>query len=145
MKKNELYHEGVQGQQWYYRRWQYPDGSLTPDGYIHYYGHPKGMTSEEYVNRQRKKNVMKKKLAGAAANVAISGAISAIGWGLLPAALNAKIVKTAMSNGMKYVMATNMVNNFISPFISGSSTAITEAGAEFVRLKKYEDYENKRK
>lgn len=32
----ELYHHGVKGQHWGDRRWQNPDGSLTPEGYIHY-------------------------------------------------------------------------------------------------------------
>ena len=32
----ELYHHGVKGQHWGQRRWQNPDGSLTPAGYAHY-------------------------------------------------------------------------------------------------------------
>ena len=32
----ELFHFGVKDQRWYHRRWQYPDGSLTPEGRIHY-------------------------------------------------------------------------------------------------------------
>lgn len=31
-----LEHHGVKGQKWHHRRWQNPDGSLTPEGYIHY-------------------------------------------------------------------------------------------------------------
>lgn len=31
-----LIHYGVPGQKWGYRRWQYEDGSLTPEGYEHY-------------------------------------------------------------------------------------------------------------
>ena len=33
---SELYHYGVRGQAWGKRRWQNPDGSLTPEGYVHY-------------------------------------------------------------------------------------------------------------
>lgn len=33
-----LAHHGVKGQKWGRRRWQRPDGSLTPEGYRHYYG-----------------------------------------------------------------------------------------------------------
>lgn len=33
---SELYHHGVKGQSWGKRRYQNPDGSLTPEGYIHY-------------------------------------------------------------------------------------------------------------
>ena len=31
-----LVHHGVSGMKWGQRRWQYEDGSLTPEGYIHY-------------------------------------------------------------------------------------------------------------
>lgn len=33
---DELYHHGVQGQKWGVRKWQYADGTLTPEGKIHY-------------------------------------------------------------------------------------------------------------
>lgn len=32
----ELYHHGIKVQHWGERRWQNPDGSLTPEGYVHY-------------------------------------------------------------------------------------------------------------
>lgn len=35
---SELYHWGVKGQRWGIRRWQNPDGSLTPEGRAHYLG-----------------------------------------------------------------------------------------------------------
>lgn len=31
-----LIHYGIPGQKWGNRRWQYEDGSLTPEGYVHY-------------------------------------------------------------------------------------------------------------
>lgn len=33
---SELYHHGVKGQKWGKRRYQNPDGSLTPEGRVHY-------------------------------------------------------------------------------------------------------------
>lgn len=33
---NEIYHHGVKGMKWGERRWQNPDGSLTPEGRRHY-------------------------------------------------------------------------------------------------------------
>jgi len=33
---SELYHHGIKGQKWGKRRWQNPDGSLTPEGRVHY-------------------------------------------------------------------------------------------------------------
>lgn len=33
---NDIYHHGTKGQKWYRRRYQNPDGSLTPLGRIHY-------------------------------------------------------------------------------------------------------------
>lgn len=38
---NELYHYGILGMKWGVRRYQNKDGSLTPAGYIHYYGYPR--------------------------------------------------------------------------------------------------------
>ena len=51
--KNELFHHGVKNQRWGERRWQYEDGSLTPEGRIHYgVGPAKG----ESVDRKYTKN-----------------------------------------------------------------------------------------
>ena len=36
MRTNELYHHGVKGQKWGVRRYQYADGTLTPQGKKHY-------------------------------------------------------------------------------------------------------------
>lgn len=38
----ELYHYGVEGQKWGVRRYQNEDGSLTQEGYLHYYGKSRG-------------------------------------------------------------------------------------------------------
>lgn len=35
---DELYHHGIPGQKWYVRRFQNPDGTLTPEGKKRYYG-----------------------------------------------------------------------------------------------------------
>ena len=36
LKDDELYHHGIKGQRWGVRRYQNPDGSLTPAGMKHY-------------------------------------------------------------------------------------------------------------
>lgn len=36
LESYELYHYGVKGQKWGERRYQYQDGSLTPEGKRHY-------------------------------------------------------------------------------------------------------------
>ena len=46
---SELYHHGVKGQKHGTRRWQNPDGSLTPEGYIHY-----GYAKETFKRRNKK-------------------------------------------------------------------------------------------
>lgn len=37
--ENELTHYGIKGQRKGERRWQNPDGSYTPEGFLRYYGH----------------------------------------------------------------------------------------------------------
>lgn len=45
---DELYHHGVKGQKWGVRHYQNADGSLTPEGYIRYYGKEKGQSLLDY-------------------------------------------------------------------------------------------------
>ena len=52
--QNELYHHGVKGQKWGYRRWQNSDGSLTEEGRVHY---SKGLAG---FNKNRKARAIKK-------------------------------------------------------------------------------------
>lgn len=49
-----LIHYGVPGQKWHERRWQNEDGSLTPEGYIHYgYGKSNKQRREYLESRNR--------------------------------------------------------------------------------------------
>ena len=46
--KDYLAHHGIAGQKWGKRRYQNPDGSLTPEGYIHYgYKNERGQITKE--------------------------------------------------------------------------------------------------
>ena len=54
---SELYHYGIKGQRWNDRRYQYEDGSLTPEGKIRYgvgQGHKKGKISKNLKYKQNK-------------------------------------------------------------------------------------------
>lgn len=47
MNNNELIHWGIRGQKWGLRKYQNPDGTLTPEGRIRYgKGHKKQLTKE---------------------------------------------------------------------------------------------------
>lgn len=47
---NELYHHGVKGQKWGVRRYQNPDGSLTPEGI------KRAKSYQKYVNKMANKS-----------------------------------------------------------------------------------------
>lgn len=47
---NTLTHHGIKGQHWGIRRWQNEDGSLTPEGYKHYYN-----KDEKWATKRREK------------------------------------------------------------------------------------------
>lgn len=51
---NYLIHHGTKGQRWYHRRYQYEDGSLTPEGRIRY-SKSKGKRSALKIAKERKK------------------------------------------------------------------------------------------
>ena len=49
-----LIHYGIPGQKWGNRRWQYEDGSLTPEGYIHYGYGKSGKQRKEYLESRER-------------------------------------------------------------------------------------------
>ena len=51
-----LAHHGIRGQKWYQRRYQYEDGSLTPEGKIRY---SKSKNNADYDKARAKKDVRK--------------------------------------------------------------------------------------
>ncbi len=52
-----LIHYGVPGQKWGVRRWQYEDGSLTPDGYIHY-GYGKRQSTKQKIDYLKSRDMI---------------------------------------------------------------------------------------
>lgn len=66
---NELYHHGIKGQKWGERRYQNSDGSLTPEGRVHYgYGEARSRLGDAKANLQtaRRENIKNKLLYGVA-------------------------------------------------------------------------------
>lgn len=59
LKMSELYHHGIKGQKWGLRRFQYEDGSLTPEGKVRYGGSKK---EELYYDYTYDKKAVDKKL-----------------------------------------------------------------------------------
>lgn len=60
MVELELTHHGVKGQKWGSRRWQYKDGSLTPEGYIHYgYGKKRPSLEREEIARSHNRSKLR--------------------------------------------------------------------------------------
>ena len=60
----ELYHHGVLGQKWGVRRYQYEDGSLTPEGKKHYYNYDGTLNKhgqKELKKRQKEYSKLEKK------------------------------------------------------------------------------------
>ena len=64
MQLNEDYlaHHGTAGQKWGIRNYQNPDGSLTPEGYEHYYGRARSEKSAEKAIAKDRKKAEKKDL-----------------------------------------------------------------------------------
>lgn len=55
---DELMHHQVKGGKWGVRRWQYPDGSLTPEGRIHYgVGPARSESAEKAAERQATEDI----------------------------------------------------------------------------------------
>jgi hypothetical protein len=55
---DELLHYQVKGAKWGVRRWQYPDGSLTPEGRIHYgVGPARSESAEKAAERQATQDI----------------------------------------------------------------------------------------
>ena len=68
---NDLYHSGVKGQEWGKRRWQNKDGSLTSEGYVHYYGHERPKDSTDRNIDRIKHPIATAKIAAGKASHAI--------------------------------------------------------------------------
>lgn len=57
---DELLHYQVKGAKWGVRRWQYPDGSLTPEGRIHYgIGPARSESAEKAAERQATEDILR--------------------------------------------------------------------------------------
>lgn len=115
---DELYHHGVKGQKKGVRRYQYPDGRLTPEGYIHY-----GLSRKENASKGAK-YLMKTPKHGLAAyglhmasKGAAGAAVKSASVPILSKTASAKAVTAALTKASKYAAL-------------GSTAAIALTGAE---------------
>lgn len=59
---DELKHHGVEGMHWHERKYQYLDGTLTPEGRIHYgYGDSRSSGSNDKRYEKKANKIEKKK------------------------------------------------------------------------------------
>lgn len=131
ISNDELYHHGVEGQKWGVRRYQNKDGSLTPEGRMHY-GYKERMVDRiDYEYKRRKGRMSKSDSAeltirnearssalklGGGAMAGMGGAMStaahltagALGF-LNPVTLTASIALAATGTG---IAAYNMYKNY---------------------------------
>ena len=74
---DELYHHGVKGQKHGVRRWQYKNGSLTPEGYVHYgYGHKRKGSEDDTGHKRNSANDTASRLEGKSGYVLKKGSVS---------------------------------------------------------------------
>lgn len=67
---NELYHHGIKGQKWGIRRYQNPDGSLTPEGRKRYYNSDGTLTKVGARYARKKQSQLLKKVRSDSQDVA---------------------------------------------------------------------------
>jgi hypothetical protein len=103
---NSLYHHGIKGQKHGQRRWQNPDGSLTPEGRVHYgVGEKIKRRVDDYFTPQRSAKI--------GATMATTGAIvSKISYDTRNS--NIKKAKDALIKAkMKEFLAKNEINDMM--------------------------------
>lgn len=72
---DELAHWGIKGQKWGVRRWQNEDGTLTPEGYIHYYGHKRPKRGAENQTTKKAADMTDEELGGTLLHLVLSNKV----------------------------------------------------------------------
>jgi hypothetical protein len=117
---SELYHHGVKGQSWGKRRYQNPDGSLTPEGRVHY-------------NVGYKKKIIGGSIATAAGGALASGALLYKGAKIAKAGIALNEAESALNKNKDLQKFTSSMNQRSLDFFGYDRNKIIEEGKQLTK------------
>lgn len=130
MSELELSHYGIKGQKYGVRRWQYKDGSLTPEGYIHY-GYGRKRKASEHNGTVRSNFILRSKPIRASSNKSVlkenSGAVESN--------------KEKSSNRFEVNLSDKQKQNLKTALMVGAAVAVTAGAMYYAKNRAFYDGE----
>lgn len=137
IRSDELYHHGIKGQKWGVRRFQNPDGTLTPEGRVHYQRQER---TEK--GRQTRRTIGSVTSGGISAGTAAAGLVAAVKYDNLSASLvtaGKKALELGGTAALQQHMSTLVSVATVSPYVAAGAAAVSVAlgvGAALAKHKK---------